>query len=96
MYDGSQGKGAVRVAHKTGTGAFTKLEGATRRRPLGPWVLQEGEDFLFAKTTNKDDVAEILEWAQYATLNPRDSFEDYVPGSTGTFRELEVLHVKLD
>ena len=81
MYDGNPGKGAVRVANK---GTVTKPEGATRRRPLGPWILQEGEDYLFAKTTNKDDVAELLEWAQFATLNPKDSYEDYIPGSTST------------
>ena len=85
IYDGGHGKGAVRAANKVnGTGAITKPEGATRKRPLGPWIQQEGEDFAFAKTTDKDDVAEILEWAQYATLNPKDSYEDYVPGSTGT------------
>ena len=82
MYDGSQGRGAVRIANKNGPGTI-KPEGATRKRPLGPWVLQEGENFLFAKTTNKDDVADMLEWAQYATLNPKDPFEDYVPWSTG-------------
>lgn len=65
-YDGTHGKTvAPRVTAKT-TAAVTykpvtyKPEGATKKRPLGPWVPQEGETFSFAKTSNKDDVARLL------------------------------------
>ena len=75
MYDGTHGKSRV-----SGPARSTN-EGATRKRPLGPWVLQEAEHFIFAKTAKKEDVAELLEWAQIATLNPQSSHDEYKPQS---------------
>ncbi|KAL8797763.1 MAG: hypothetical protein Q9195_000115 [Heterodermia aff. obscurata] len=83
MYDGGQGKltGSRSAGKNTITTAKSGTEGATRKRPLGPWVAQEGEYFIFAKTYDKDDVASLLEWAQIATLNPQSSHKDYIPTS---------------
>ena len=38
-------------------------------------------------------MAGLLEWAQFATLNPKDSYEDYIPGST-TFKANRSYQVK--
>ena len=88
MYDGTQG----RTTGKRSTDK-TNPEGATRNRPLGPWTPQEGEGFFFARTTDKKNVAELLEWAQIATLNPRSPHEDYVPDSQ-TFKGNRSCQVK--
>lgn len=89
VYDGSHGRPTSSRATGRNTIAATKPvnEGATRKRPLGPWILQDGEHFVFAKTSNKDDVAILLEWAQIATLNPQSSHEDYIPGSPSFKRD---------
>ena len=83
MYDGNQGKvaGSRSAGKNTSTANKSGNEGATRKRPLGPWVVQEGEYFIFGKTYDKDDVASMLEWAQIATLNPQSSHKDYIPTS---------------
>ena len=75
VYEGNHGSG--RALGKTAT----KFECATRARPLGPWSLQDPEDFHFATFSNKDDVSSILHLAQLATLNPGTSHERYLPGS---------------
>ena len=66
--------------HKKFVYTAARSEAATRARPLGPWMLQEAEDFPFATVTNKNDVAEIIYLAQLATLNPRNPPERYLPG----------------
>ncbi len=42
VYEGNLGKNAI------------KLSGVTRGRPLGPWALQDSEEFHFATLTSKD------------------------------------------
>jgi GTPase SAR1 family protein len=61
---------------------IAKSEGATRNRPLGPWVEQDSEDLPFASLNDKDKVVDALERAQLATLNPGSSYEKYKPGNT--------------
>ncbi|KAL6714488.1 hypothetical protein ACLMJK_007912 [Lecanora helva] len=58
-----------------------KAEGATRARPLGPWILQDVEDFHFTNVNNKDDVAQAIYLAQLATLNPGCNYQKYLPGT---------------
>jgi len=74
VYGGSQGK-------SSNSSVSTTKEGATKARPLGPWILQDPEDTHFASTTKKDEVADLLEWAQTATLNPRSPCDFYLPTS---------------
>lgn len=74
MYEGNLG--SSRILSKNAT----KLEGATRARPLGPWRLQDSEDFHFATITNKAEVEHVLYLAQLATLNPGSPYENYMPG----------------
>ena len=49
------------IAYRDGLGTIIRSEGTTGRRPLGPRVLQESEDFFIAETTNKDHAADIPE-----------------------------------
>ena len=67
-----------------------KIEGATRNRPLGPWVEQDSEDLHFASLTNKAGVVDALERAQLAILNPGSSYEKYKPGNPLQQREHQV------
>lgn len=55
-------------------------KGATRRRPLGPWAAQDGEDFHFATLGSKEEVPHVLRLAQLATLNPSNPPDIYLPG----------------
>jgi hypothetical protein len=55
--------------------------GATAKRPLGPWSPQQHEDMHFATIEDKSEVAEALEWAQIAVLNPGKSHEVYKASS---------------
>ena len=51
-----------------------KKTGASRAKPLGPWVLQEHEQTIELKTTtSKDEIVEMIRCAQRAALNPKDS-----------------------
>jgi len=85
----SQGsKGLGRTANAT-----ARIEGATKQRPLGPWIVQESEDAPFATTFEKDKVADLLEWAQIATLNPGSSYDNYMPHST-SFKDDRTTQVK--
>ncbi|KAF6240067.1 hypothetical protein HO173_001677 [Letharia columbiana] len=59
----------------------SKLEGATRARPFGPWTLQESEEFHFATLTSKDEVEHVIYLAQLATLNPGSPWERYLPSN---------------
>ena len=68
----------------------TKLEGVTRGRPLGPWSLQDSEEFHFATLTSKDDVEHVLYLAQLATLNPGKPWEKYLPGNPKPSKEHQV------
>ena len=54
--------------------------GATRNRPLGPWMPQDTEDQHFATTYDKNSVQEIIYWAQLAILNPSSTCNEYKPG----------------
>ena len=57
-----------------------RFEGATRDRPLGPWLLQDIEDFHFTTISSKDEVPNVLHLAQLAILNPDNHHENYLPG----------------
>ena len=76
IYEGNLG-----TTYPHGKG-FTKSEGATRARPLGPWTVQDAEDFHFATVTSKSDVPDALHRAQLATLNPGSPYEKYMPGKS--------------
>ena len=68
----------------------TKLEGASRGRPLGPWSLQDIEDFPFAEVTSSKEVEVVLRLAQLATLNPSRAWEAYIPGNSQADSNYEV------
>lgn len=56
-------------------------EGATRSRPLGPWLPQSlPETFLFYRTDKKAEIPEALRLAQLAILNPGSDYVKYIPG----------------
>ena len=95
MYDGGHGKlpNSRTAGKNSSTTNRAGNEGATRKRPLGPWTVQEGEYFSFAKTYDKEEVASLLEWAQVATLNPQSSHKDYIPTSP-TFKQDRNCQVK--
>ena len=84
VYEGNLGTG--RVLGKNAT----KLEGVTRGRPLGPWGLQDSEEFHFATLNSKDDVERVLYLAQLATLNPGKSWEEYLPSNPEPNKEHQV------
>ena len=79
VYEGLQGRDSA--VRPFGRHAATRIETATKNRPLGPWKLQDGEDFHFFTTTVKEDVPRALYLAQLATLNPSASYESYMPGN---------------
>ncbi|KAL8905302.1 MAG: hypothetical protein Q9207_002735 [Kuettlingeria erythrocarpa] len=80
LYEGSQ------AAHSFSKN-MTKAEGASRGRPLGPWLAQSlPESILFHRTNNKADIPEALRLAQLATLNPRTDPAKFKPGN-GTVDE---------
>ena len=66
--------------------------GASRNRPLGPWTEQHAEDQHFATVSTKEEVGQILHWAQLATLNPGYPPESYKPAPDR--RPNESLQVK--
>ncbi|KAL8669897.1 MAG: hypothetical protein Q9168_005531 [Polycauliona sp. 1 TL-2023] len=79
---------------------FSKFSGAqseraTKKKPLGPWVLQTlPENFLFFKTSKKSDIPEALHLAQLATLNPGTDHARYLPGAdaknnTSNYRQVK-------
>lgn len=59
---------------------MAKGKQVTRAKPLGPWVEQDPEETLFATLSDKDEVQEVLKWAQLATLNPGQSPKAYMAG----------------
>ena len=63
------------------TGKHSKVEGATRARPLGPWIPQDSEDIHFTTINSKEEIANMLHLAQLATLNPGQTPEAYLPGN---------------
>ncbi|KAL8860610.1 MAG: hypothetical protein Q9178_002963 [Gyalolechia marmorata] len=76
--------------------AGSRREGATKNRPLGPWVSQSlPENSLFFKTNNKSDIPEALHLAQLATLNPGSDPSRYLPSATGaknsTSKHIQVM-----
>lgn len=77
MYMGNLGT-STKVSGKN----VAKIEGATKARPLGPWMSQEIEDHEFANITTASELPNVLYLAQLAVLNPRNRYEDhaYVPG----------------
>ncbi|KAG8532722.1 uncharacterized protein KY384_002599 [Bacidia gigantensis] len=58
---------------------FPKSQGATKDRPLGPWVAQDLENIHFATIRSKDHVHGVLYRAQLANLNPGKDHADYMP-----------------
>lgn len=50
----------------------------TSKNPLGHWVEQEPEEFLFDTLTDKSLLQDVLKWAQIATLNPGRSPKDFM------------------
>lgn len=80
LYEGSQ------AAHSFSKN-MTKAEGASRGRPLGPWLAQSlPESIMFHRTNNKADIPEALRLAQLATLNPGTDPAKFKPGK-GTVDE---------
>ncbi|SLM36997.1 P-loop containing nucleoside triphosphate hydrolase [Lasallia pustulata] len=78
------------TAWPTARGTAVK-SGATRNRPLGPWVEQHAENFAFATVYTKAEVQEVLYWAQLAILNPSMPFELFVPGkNSNTTAKMQV------
>lgn len=67
--------------HKKYVYGENKSLAGSRSRPLGPWTPWQAEDFLFATLTSKEDVADALQAAQIATLNPQKPYEKYTPGA---------------
>lgn len=51
-----------------------------RTHLLGPWDPCDMEDIPFKTVYNKEEVEQVLNWAQVATLNPGISPDDFVPG----------------
>lgn len=85
IYDGGR-----KDVTKAGKHSFTRSEGATRARPLGPWMAQDGEIFQFATLTSKDQVAQTLKLAQLAILNPGTPHQNYMPGQIDPGEEKQV------
>lgn len=56
---------------------LAKGKQVTRAKPLGPWIEQEHEEFVFATLTDKDELQEVLKWAQLAVLNPGRSPKEF-------------------
>ncbi|KAK2761761.1 hypothetical protein FQN54_001589 [Arachnomyces sp. PD_36] len=53
---------------------------ATKKKPLGPWIEQDPEEYHFITLTDKNKLADAIKWAQLATLNPGSSHTDFIPG----------------
>lgn len=83
IYEGTQARSGI-----------ARAEGATRARPLGPWMAQTPEPFLFLHTTKKTDIPEALRLAQLATLNPRADPSEYRLGRLGKAGPEEDIQVK--
>lgn len=82
MFEGVNPQEVVEVsqaARPSGRAPTVKM-GATRSRPLGPWVEQDAESFAFATVYSEEEVQDVLYWAQLAILNPGMPFELYMPG----------------
>ena len=79
-YDGRQG------VQSQGRG-FQRSEGATRDRPLGPWILQNSEEVHFASLDSKSEVPRILHLAQLAILNPTTDHNKYAPNKNPVPKE---------
>lgn len=61
-------------------GKGARGEGASRHRPLGPWTVQDREDYHFATLRSKEQVPYALRLAQLATLNPGSPPDIFLPG----------------
>ncbi|KAI9835841.1 MAG: hypothetical protein M1819_001739 [Sarea resinae] len=86
IHDGSADSKMKRSKNKT--------SGISNARPLGPWILQEPEDFLFAELFDKDEVEAALYLAQQAILNPGSPHEKYMPGPDSEILQEEDAQVK--
>lgn len=68
-----------------------KPEGATRARPLGPWLLQSTPEKLpFFRTSKKADIPRALHLAQLATLNPGSDHTKFLPGKANVEERMQV------
>lgn len=64
-----------------GDGKVGKLaHAATKKRPLGPWIEQDTEEQHFITLNDKNELQNAIKWAQLATLNPRTSYKEFIPG----------------
>ena len=85
IYEGHQ------VSNSFGKTGSIKSEGATRARPLGPWLLQHVPEKLpFYETDRKDDIPQALHLAQLATLNPGSDPNKFRPGRGSTDEQFQV------
>ncbi|KAL8688245.1 MAG: hypothetical protein Q9218_005797 [Villophora microphyllina] len=84
IYDGSP-------LPPSGRHGALKGEGATRARPLGPWVAQQlPESYVFFRTYKKAEVPRAIQLAQLATLNPATDPAKYVPGKICPTEDMQV------
>lgn len=82
MYDGSQ--------ILPSPGKHIKAQGATRARPLGPWLAQDLQTTYFFSTNNKADIPRALHLAQLATLNPGSDPANFFPGKATYDERMQV------
>jgi GTPase SAR1 family protein len=53
-----------------------------KKQPFPNWIDRETvETHLFSLIYDKDDLEEVLKWAQSALLNPNQDFQTFIPGS---------------
>ena len=67
----------------------TTSQNATSTEPLYPWITQDAEDFHFATISSKEELEDVLFWAQLATLNPGHAYQVYLPGGSGRTPEVK-------
>ncbi|KAI4169747.1 MAG: hypothetical protein LQ343_005488 [Gyalolechia ehrenbergii] len=85
IYEGSQ------VLAPVGRRGIPRGEGATRARPLGPWLAQSfPESFLFYRTDKRAEIPEALHLAQLAILNPGTDHVKYIPGKANVDERIQV------
>lgn len=66
-----------------------KIGKPKKSHPLGPWVSIDPEDEFFITITNKDQIEEVIRWAQLAILNPGRPTAHYIPGQNSETNPLD-------
>ncbi|KAL9603789.1 MAG: hypothetical protein Q9219_000898 [cf. Caloplaca sp. 3 TL-2023] len=85
IYEGSE------AVAPSGRNRFSKGEGATRTRPLGPWLAQSRPESLpFFTTDKKGEVPQALHLAQLAILNPGTNHVSFMPGQSVIDERIQV------